>query len=406
MGFIVFIAAIAGIIFYVSNSAIKANRQKWQNAANQLKLSFNAGGGSRIGTISGGITGHKVTIGTFTRGSGNSSQTYTKYTLEYRDRIPVDFKMVTQGLRHSVGKAFGLQDIEVGDKAFDDQILLQGAQPEAVVEWLRPGLRNDIRVLVATYPDIVITNDLVVVNKRGTDTDPGIITHIVRRLVNFCDDITGASSADAESHQSPEIEPQNLEDDTYAPVFEPVEPAFNPLASSNPIVPEPVWTEIEVEEPFPEKKDPVADVETAVIEEVPPAVEAVLLEEHDEPVAAAVADLKSIATELSGGDAGQSLITGKIFEEKYKGRQVKGSGILRRVTRFNYDPVFKNCRGAKAIIELCELAGPYSAIKVSAIVKYSEEDHDALEAKVDAAIPVSGTLVAFDSMMHHYFIEP
>lgn len=406
MGFIVFIAIIAGIVFYVSNSAAKANRQKWQSAANQLKLAFTAGGGSSVGRIAGSINGHTVTIGTFTRGSGNSSQTYTKYTLEYRDRIPVDFKMVTQGLRHSVGKAFGLQDIEVGDKAFDDQILLQGARPEAVVEWLSPGLRNDIRVLAATYPDIVITNDLVVVNKRGTDTEPGIIAHIVRRLVNFCDVITSASSVDSDFHMAPDTEPQNLEDNTYEPVFEPVEPAFNPLTSSNPIVPEPVWTELEVDEPFPDEKDPAAEVETVVIEEVPPAVEAVQLEEHDAPVLAEVVELESIATELSGGDSGQSLIAGKIFEQKYKGRQIKGSGVLRRVSRFSYDPIFKNCRGVKAIIELCELAGPYSAIKVSAVVKYSEEDHDALEAKVDEAVPISGTLVAFDSMMHHYFIEP
>ena len=405
MGFIVFIMLIVGIVFFVSKNTRNENRQTWQNAANQLGLVFNIGSGSNIGTITGWMHGHHISISTFTRGSGNSSQIYTKYTLEYLRRIPVDFKIVRQGITHCVGKVFGLQDIEVGDMAFDDQVLLLGARPEAVIEWLKsPGLRDEIRVFVAYYPDVVITNDLVTVNHFGTDTGLDVLAHTVRSLVNFCDVVTNAFSADDEFDSFSDATPKNLDDDLYEPVVEPGESAFNRFAPSNSIAPEPVWAEVN-EKYFPEEENSVTEARTVAINGISPAVEAVALKEYDESVTVDVADLKSIATELSGGGSGQSLNAEKIFEQKYKGCRVKGSGVLRRVSKFSYDPVFKNCRGVKATLDLCELAGSYSTIKVSAVIKCSEEDQGALEAQVDATLPIAGTLVAFDSMMNHYFIE-
>ena len=396
---------VVGVVIYLSSNVAKANRKKWESAARQLNLVFNVGGGGRIGSISGKIQGHDIAISTFTRGSGSSTQTYTKYVLEYRDRILTDFKMVPQGLRHDVGKAFGLQDIEVGNPLFDDQILLQGGHPAKVMNVLTPQLQEEIRILMATYPDTVITNELIAINRRGTDTDSAVIRRLVRRITAF-----GNLMSD---HETPESADIQFGDGIDPLVTEPIEPSFGTRASSNPRVPEPQWIEISEEdaavEPDPEPETVIKEAPVSlepVVEVGKPGAESDPISEASETIAPDTLDLRQIAAELSGGGSGQSLTVAKLFDQQYKGRRVEGTGILQRVNKFSYDMVFRNCRGVKAVFEICELAGPYSRIKVSAVVKYPSEEYDALLAQDNASLTISGTLVAFDSMMHQYFIEP
>ena len=83
----------------------------------------------------------------------------------------------------------------------------------------------------------------------------------------------------------------------------------------------------------------------------------------------------------------------------------EGAGVLLRVNKFTYDPVFANCQGIKATLGICELADAYSKRKVNAVVKYPVDQYDALQAKIDSTLPISGTLVAFDSTMNQCYIE-
>lgn len=382
MPFLIFIA-IAAIAIILSSNATKTAREKWHETARQLGLVFHPDGGSRVGTMSGRVRGHTTAISTFSRGSGNSRKTYTKYLLTYKTRIPVDFKMVKQGLRHSVGKVFGLQDIEIGNPAFDDLILLQANRPADAIRFLTPGMQKTVRSMAVSYPDFVITNSSIEINRRGTDSDPVLITKTVHRIAAFCDLMS--------EHAAPK---------SYS---EPIKP---------PGVPEPDWVVVPAEEPDPEptadepqQPAPPAPPPEPAAETAEPAAEIEPKPDIAETDLPEVFDLKELAAELSGGTASQCLTAGKRFEEQYKGQCVTGSGILQRVNKFNYDPVFKNSQGTKATFVICELDGPYSKVAVTAEVKYSAEEYEVLQSKIDTELPIAGTLIAQNAMTNQYYIE-
>jgi hypothetical protein len=417
----ILIIVIIGIVIFISNNAAKTKQQKWRTAAAQLGLSFRAGGAGSIGTISGRLHGHAVAISTFTRGSGNSRQTYTKYKVRHSTRLPGEFNMVKQGLRHRLGKVFGLQDIEVGNPAFDELILLRASNPVGVKHFLTPRLQGKIRSLVLFNPDVVITHESIVVNRRGTDTDFEILSQTVHRIIAVCDVLVeDEAPKSSEQRELEPIEPSSL---PGAPV-----PSPRPVAPEPPPLPKfskSEWVVISEEEdaadvnpgpeatanpedileelhPEPEPKITIEELRTKPAEEVrDPSVEGDQPVGADEPEHLDSLDLKALASELLGGDSRQLLE----FEAHYKGRRVTGSGVLRRVNKFSYDRVFTNCEGVKAIVAICELAGPYSKIKVDAVVKYPAEEYEELRAKIDTTLSISGTLIAQDTTMNQYYVE-
>ncbi len=372
MGFII-IVAIVGIVIYLSKKTAKKNREQWQSAADQLKLNFLPGGIGRIGTISGKHGGHSVNVTTMTKGSGNNSQTYTKYTVKYRSRIRVDFKLTKQHALHGLGKVFGMQDIEVGSPVFDGQVLVQGSFPDEIRRFLTPGLQEQIRMLVAMNPDSVITNEGIELKKKGTDRDAAIIVQTVRRLLDFSNELQ-----------------------------ESVQPENKRTAPPPPRTPPP----LPVVEQAPEPPHPSA---LPVVEEITLPTEPEVFEPEavvpDADDSAVVFDLKQVAVDLFGaGDSRAVLMARSEFEAKYAGRLAEGSGVLKRVDKFTYDPVFKDTKGVKATIEICEVAGAYSKTKISAVIIFPMEDFDSLKAGMGTVLPVCGKLIAVDTMMSQLFV--
>ncbi len=72
----------------------------------------------------------------------------------------------------------------------------------------------------------------------------------------------------------------------------------------------------------------------------------------------------------------------KVFDEGFRDVTVCGSGVLKCVGKFSYDPVFKNESGIKATFAICELADAYSKIKVTAEVKNTLDEYDNLKSKM------------------------
>ncbi|MCK4565331.1 MAG: hypothetical protein KAU94_11740, partial [Verrucomicrobia bacterium] len=173
-------------------------------------------------------------------------------------------------------------------------------------------------------------------------------------------------------------------------VPEVVEPSYDPFVSANPIIPE-----------LPEIPEEEFEIE---IEPEEIIKEPVIQEEPSTPAGTPAVDMDAVAATLYGGDSGSSLLVSKVFDEQYKDKRVAGSGTLKRVGKFTYDPVFTNCTGVKATFEICELDGAYSKIKITVEVKFPVEEYDALKSKIGMRFPITGTLIAQDSLMHNLYI--
>ncbi|MEO1438018.1 MAG: hypothetical protein AAFV80_20920, partial [Bacteroidota bacterium] len=62
-----------------------------------------------------------------TKGSGKHQKTYTSFRLQTSNPQGYTLKLSKEGLLSKVGKRFGMQDIQVGDAAFDPLYIIQGS---------------------------------------------------------------------------------------------------------------------------------------------------------------------------------------------------------------------------------------------------------------------------------------
>ena len=67
-----------------------------------------------------------VTLDTYTQSSGKSSTTYTRIRAPYVNKDGFNFKIYKSGLFSSIGKVFGMQDVEIGYPEFDEDFIIKG----------------------------------------------------------------------------------------------------------------------------------------------------------------------------------------------------------------------------------------------------------------------------------------
>jgi hypothetical protein len=59
-------------------------------------------------------------------GVSSSETEFTRIRLEYKTPDELRFSITKQGVIDSIGKLFGVQDIQVGDKKFDEKFMIKG----------------------------------------------------------------------------------------------------------------------------------------------------------------------------------------------------------------------------------------------------------------------------------------
>jgi hypothetical protein len=75
-------------------------------------------------------------------GSGKNRIVYTVLEFTLAESSPVDLRITPQGFFHSLGKWLGMQDIEVGDAAFDERFVVQTSRDSAAATFLNPAVRQ------------------------------------------------------------------------------------------------------------------------------------------------------------------------------------------------------------------------------------------------------------------------
>ena len=68
----------------------------------------------------------EVLLDTYTVSTGKSSSTFTRMRAPFINQDGLRFKIYREGVFSSIGKCFGMQDIEIGDGFFDDQFIIKG----------------------------------------------------------------------------------------------------------------------------------------------------------------------------------------------------------------------------------------------------------------------------------------
>lgn len=92
-----------------------------------------------------------IYLDTYTVSTGKSSVTYTRMRAPFINMKKFQFKIYKKGLFSNVGKALGMQDIEIGYDLFDNAYIIKG-NDEVLVKKLF--LNDDIRNLIQKQPRI------------------------------------------------------------------------------------------------------------------------------------------------------------------------------------------------------------------------------------------------------------
>ena len=74
----------------------------------------------------------QILLDTYVVSAGTSSYTVTRMRAPFVNKDDLYFKISRQGFFSSIGKFFGMQDIEIGDPFFDAQFIIKGNNPEKI----------------------------------------------------------------------------------------------------------------------------------------------------------------------------------------------------------------------------------------------------------------------------------
>jgi len=99
----------------------------WQQVANEIGGNFEDKGwfGKEVLRFKSGQW--EISLDTFTRSSGNNNHsTYTRMRAPFVNRDGLRFEIYQEGFFSTIGKYFGMQEIVVNDRFFDEKYIIKG----------------------------------------------------------------------------------------------------------------------------------------------------------------------------------------------------------------------------------------------------------------------------------------
>ena len=96
-----------------------SKKEVWKQLSEEINANYIESGrfkGSRIEYIHNNWT---IYLDTYTVSTGKSSITYTRMRVPFINQKKFNFKIYRRGVASNIGKALGMQDIEIGYDYFD-----------------------------------------------------------------------------------------------------------------------------------------------------------------------------------------------------------------------------------------------------------------------------------------------
>jgi hypothetical protein len=130
-----------------------SKKEIWQRLAQEIGAHYeeNFWKGAKVQATYGEWT---ITLDTYVVNTGKHSHTYTRFRAPYVNQDGFQFGIYRKHFFHGLALWFGMQDVEVGHKDFDEAFVIQGND----VDKLRLLFGNeDIRQLIASQPAITLS---------------------------------------------------------------------------------------------------------------------------------------------------------------------------------------------------------------------------------------------------------
>ena len=104
----------------------------WTALAREIDARVEDGGWWRGSRVVADVPPWQVTLDVYTESAGESSTDYTRLRAPFVNPSGFRFRIYRKSIFSNLGKFFGMQDIEIGDAAFDDAFIIQSNDPPRV----------------------------------------------------------------------------------------------------------------------------------------------------------------------------------------------------------------------------------------------------------------------------------
>lgn len=126
-----------------------SKKEVWKQLSEEINANLVEGGFWKGNRVEGRHNNWVIYLDTYTVSTGKSSVTYTRMRAPFINMNNFSFKIYKSGLFSDIGKAFGMQDIEVGYEDFDRDYIIQGNDEGLVTKLFS---NSKIRELITLQP--------------------------------------------------------------------------------------------------------------------------------------------------------------------------------------------------------------------------------------------------------------
>lgn len=364
----------AGLLF--GKPRKRGAKEAWQTAAETYGLLHKPSSLWSGPKLSGSLSGNELTVDMKNR---NTASAETRFRLAMPS-LNLGLRLRKKGFWNSLRPR-----AVIGDKPFDNQVVVNGLDEFALRKFLTAERRTAIQSFLSSFKKGAITDDEISFTTRGyvkrTDEMLGAIDAMLRVASALAEDTQPTSAGRDEGLSADAIA---LTDAVAAAVPEPVS-ALEPEPKSE--------TEAELAhagEPESEQTDarPEADVDAAA-----PA-DSITSQEST------VGVKQFCATVFAPGALSYS--ANQIFKESYQGKHIVWTGTLESMTPFTFDFDFGSGRGTKAVLTIVENDAEGSR-NVQAVIGLPP-DIEGLDDRIGQPVSFTGRLLKVDGLAKRVLI--
>ncbi len=118
--------------------------------------------------LTGLFRGIRVTVYEEQHTSNSGTHTESMFKAYFGAPLPFELALSKEGIAARITKAFGGQDVTIGDAAFDAAVRVKTSTPDAAVHYLQDAERRKaVLAVLQAYPSTVVYRTHVVVTRQG-----------------------------------------------------------------------------------------------------------------------------------------------------------------------------------------------------------------------------------------------
>lgn len=171
-----FVALVGGLIWW-QRSRTNKTAALWAELATDLGLHYDRPNSWNPGVISGPYKNFQVQIWVFTRGGGKNKTTLTAVKTYVNPQLQLGLKVYREHMMSGIGKVLGFQDIQTGDKEFDDRFVVKGRDEPGILRLLNANTRQEILRYDRFAPRASVDDEGAYWEKVSIISDTTLLTH-------------------------------------------------------------------------------------------------------------------------------------------------------------------------------------------------------------------------------------